>query len=160
MRIILLRHGRPDVSAKKRISSVEFAGWVDAYNASCLDTSLPPKPELVSVANSCSKVMCSTLTRSIESAQMLGIELYQSEACFKEAELPIFKIPLFIFKANIWLIIFRILWFFGVNRQAESFTDTKLRARSCAVKLQQIASSSDSVLFVGHGILNKFSAKE
>lgn len=91
---------------------------------------------------------------------MLGVDCYQCFEGFTEAELPLFKIPFFKLKASVWLILFRALWLFGINGRAESYRRTKLRARSCAEKLQRIAINNDSVLFVGHGILNKLIATE
>ena len=60
----------------------------------------------------------------------------------------------------LWASIFRMGWWFGYSTNAESFKKAKERAACSALKLSDIASEYDSVVFIGHGLLNQYIAKE
>jgi len=101
------------------------------------------------------------LSRSIESAKILGInKIHFIEGYLREAELPYFKIPFLTLTPDTWAIIFRILWFCGLKTNSESLIEAKVRASTGASKLKKIAKNNDSVVFIGHGFMNRFIAKE
>ena len=79
---------------------------------------------------------------------------------FVEAGLPNYPILKLKFSHNIWLVLFRVLWFLGYAPNSESYLQTKDRAKRCADKLEIIAQDNESVIFVGHGILNRLISKE
>ena len=159
MRIILVRHGKPDISQEELVLGKDFGNWIDQYNAAELDLSLAPSGELITVLKDSGIVVCSTLKRSLDSAKTLEIKNYQSEARFREAELPHFGVFSLRLRAKTWLVVFRILWMLGFSGKVESFANMKLRAKTCAMKLSQLAQEHDSVVFIGHGFLNRSIAK-
>ncbi len=61
---------------------------------------------------------------------------------------------------NIWLIIFRILWFFGYSRNCESYKDIKQRAKKASSKLIKLSKEHDKIILFGHGVFNRLILKE
>lgn len=159
MEIILVRHGRPNFNANNIVSAAGFSQWVRYYNKSniCCE-SIPPK----SLADKTKKffVVSSDLNRAIHSAVLCvdkSPDLILKE--LREMDIPRFKFPLKL-KANNWLIISRLLWFFNVNAQAESFKQAKLRAKLAASKLVELTKNHDEIVVFSHGLINKYLAKE
>lgn len=161
MKIILLRHGKPNLINSKKIKSSELGKWINQYDSANLDLECQPKIEAIKVIKSSNKVVCSNLSRSTESADILGVnKVHFIENDFREAELPYFEIPLLKLFPETWAIFFRILWFCGLKINGESLTEAKSRASTGANKLKEIAESNNSVIFIGHGFMNRFIAKE
>jgi len=161
MEIILLRHGKPNNPSLNKIKAFSFKSWIESYNYSGLcSTSIPSKTAL-SIANKCNAIVCSELTRSIESAEALKIKnITLSHSQFNEAGLPSANWRGLKLSPNAWAVIFRILWLFGYSNNSESYKESKLRAENSAKKLIELAKEHKSVLFVGHGIYNKLLAKQ
>lgn len=74
MQIILMRHGRPAIEARQRLSANGFGIWVGHYNAAAIDPASPPPAEAIEQARQAAYVLCSTLPRSLTSAAALGVE--------------------------------------------------------------------------------------
>ena len=160
MKIIILRHGRPDISKKMIVTGQQFGTWIKEYNFARLDLNILPSDELYRLAVSCNTTICSNLSRSIESAKVLGKENFKVDESFIEADLPFYNISFFKLKAKTWLVVFRVLWLLGFAKNVESFYDFKYRANLCTDKLCDTATNGETVLFVGHGILNRMIAKK
>jgi len=159
MEIILLRHGKPDFSTAKRIAIRELPKMIATYN--CAGVSQLPPASSVQMARACKHVVCSDLLRSVQSAKLLGVEQIDlSEPLFREADLPVTLWPSMKMSPYFWLVVFRILWFFGHSADGESITQARLRAATAMQQLDTLAQTHGRVLFVGHGILNQFIAKE
>lgn len=164
MKIILLRHGKPDTPTFGPISASELCRWIEAYNSAPLDTRNKPSNDVVAIAQHCNAIVCSDLRRSIESAKTLGVsDIHSVDAIFREFELPysnsmlgqgMIKLP-----PSIWAVIYRICWFMGYANHSETFVAAKLRAESATHKLLNIAQRHETVLFVGHSLLNGYIAK-
>lgn len=160
MRIILMRHGKISLPAQKSVSSLEFRNWINSYNAADLCKKMKPNEETSQLAQSCNVTVCSSLTRSIASAKYLGInEIHIIEHQLREMEMPWGNLTMLILKPKYWAIIFRILWFLGYSQNSESFKEAKCRAAQAALLLESMAKEKNTVLFVGHGMLNRFIAK-
>ena len=160
MRVILMRHGKPLLPPQKSVSSVEFKNWIEAYNFAELCENLNPELESIEIAKSCNVVLCSDLKRSLNSARILGVsEVSSIEHKLREMEMPWGKITNLKMKPEYWAVLFRILWFFGYSKNSESFKEAKLRAAHAASLLESTATENGSVLFVGHGMLNRYIAK-
>lgn len=161
MKIILLRHGKPILPHFDKMTGSEFNNWIDAYNNAALDNDCPPTDEALAISKSCNYAICSTLRRSIESSKELGLmKTVEISNGFIEAGLPSYNVFNLKFSNNFWLIFFRALWLLGCSPGAESYPQAKLRAKKCANKLVLTAEANESVIFVGHGILNKLISKE
>lgn len=160
MRIILMRHGKPLLPPQKSVSSLEFKHWIDAYNAAEIDDHLKPTKEALDIAKTCHVILCSNLKRSLSSTRMLGVdEIHSIEHALREMEMPWGKLTNLKIKPEYWAVIFRILWFFGYSQNSESFKEAKLRAVYAASLLELVAKEKGNVLFVGHGVLNRYIAQ-
>ncbi len=160
MQIVLMRHGKPKIDTRRRLNAAEFGVWVEQYNAAGIDTECLPTQEAVAQASQCAFTVCSNLPRSLESANVLGVERIGAYShMFREMEMPhaAWRFPTLSLQA--WLVFFRFAWALGYSANAESFKSAKARARSCAEQLTNLASIHGTVLFVGHGSLNWFVAR-
>lgn len=161
MKIVLLRHGKPQMPHFERMTGSEFRQWVVTYNSVSLDKDVPAPPSAITVSESCKVAICSTLNRSIESSTALGLESRVVIAPeFVEASLPSYDVLNLRFSEKFWLVFFRVMWFFGYSPNCESYSACKCRAKECANRLVEAAKESESVVFVGHGILNRLIAKQ
>ena len=161
MKIILMRHGMPNLPKLGKMTGAEFVNWINLYNAASLDSKCSHLHDSVLISKSCRAAVCSTLTRSIESADKLKLSSRaEVSSDFVEAGLPSFNVLNLKCSENFWLLFFRALWLLGYAPNSESYSQAKLRAKKCADQLIEIAKEKDSVVFVGHGILNKLIAKE
>ena len=160
MQIIIVRHGKPLLKSQTPISSMDFEDWIRSYNQAELCKDCYPQSEIIKLAKDCSVVVCSNLLRSLDSAKFLGInDIFRSEYDLREMEMPHGKLFGISLKPKYWAIIFRVLWFCGYSNNSESFKDAKIRAEQAAFMLESIAKEKQSVLFIGHGLLNRFVAK-
>jgi len=148
----------PDLGKMK---GSEFIEWINLYNGACLESSSCPTADSVEISSNCRSALCSTLARSIESAEKLGLS-EKVEICsdFIEVGLPSFNVLNLKFSKNIWLFIFRAFWLMGYSPNSESYLQAKSRAKKCSGKLIENAKKNGSLVFVGHGILNRLISKE
>jgi broad specificity phosphatase PhoE len=161
MQIVLLRHGKPDFRKHGNLSASEFHEWVESYNLAGLMALNKPSKKTIEIANGCNIVVCSDLPRSIESAHALEVnKIDLVESLFREIELPHGSFPSPKLPPNVWVVLFRILCVLGYSSNGESLRAAKLRASKGANKLKEIAENNSSVLFVGHGFVNRLIAKE
>jgi len=158
MEIILLRHGKPKVELNGRIRPVDFKQLVTVYAESEIQDSPPLhlKEQFTS-----HYVVCSHLQRSIHSAKKLGCkEIHLSEPLFAETDIPFFDKMSIKLPVIAWLIIFRVMWLFGFNKNGESFSQAKIRAKEAAQKLIDLAEENEKVILVGHGVMNRLIATQ
>ena len=161
MKIIFIRHGKPAIPESPILNASEFHQWIDAYNLAHLDPGHKPAKQLVGMAGQYQTIVCSDLRRSIESAELLGIkELVCIDAIFREVELPYCTKPTPRLSPDLWLVIFRILWFAGYAANCESKALARQRAVIAADILEKKALSNDTVLLIGHSIFNNFIGKQ
>lgn len=163
MKIILLRHGKPNLVPSKKISANDFTQWINDYNHAQLCSDSLPQDAIIEQTKNNALIISSTLRRSIDSAQKLQpAQVIISDALFNEAEMPsttwLFpKLP-----TQIWAIAFRLAWrlgFTGTNN-VESFKQASSRARLAANELIQHAKHHDEIILVGHGIFNRLLTKQ
>ncbi|WP_051911558.1 histidine phosphatase family protein [Methylomicrobium agile] len=161
VKIILVRHGEPDLPFWRNVKASEFQQWIKFYNSAGIKKeNLPPK-EVCEVVSDCSTVVCSDLPRSIESAKALGVTTVNYiDPIFREMGLPYVDWNFPKLSPTIWATLFRLLWFAGFSRNSESLKSGKLRATGAAEKLKDFAHEHGSVTFVGHGMINRFLANE
>jgi len=159
MRIVLLRHGRPEINGVMKLRANEIHEWIKAYNMSGLSQDDHPPREVVEIAGECNTIVCSDLPRSIDSAHALGLhKISCMEKKYREVGLPYADIKMPKLDPKIWAAIFRMLWFLGYSANGESLKEAKSRARRAALTLEGMAKDTGSVLLVGHGFMNKFIA--
>lgn len=159
MRIILARHGKPDLRRSRSMAPREMENWIETYNnAEVIFEDVPA--QTIETAHSSEIVVASTLRRSIQSAQYLSnSETLLFEQVFCEAGLPYSRWHLPKLPAPAWAAFFRLAWFLGYSANAESVEKAKARAQTAAERLIHLANEHGSVFLVGHGIMTTLIAK-
>ncbi len=143
------------------LTALEMREWIQSYNTADIDKTCPAPAKAIAAACGCAAVVCSDLPRSMQSAQALNIDrIDYSDALFREAGLPFANWNSVRLSPYVWAALFRLIWFVRSSGNGESFVSAKLRAAACAEKLAQLAATHDSVLLVGHGLINNFIAGE
>ena len=161
MQIVLLRHGKPDIPEHGRLKAHELRQWIESYNSAGILPENTPSQEAVEIADTCNAVACSDLPRSVESAKALGIEEVDIiKPVFREMGLPFGSLPALKLMPNTWAVLFRILWFIGYSSNSESIHEGRSRASRGADILREVAAADDSVILVGHGLVNRFIAED
>lgn len=151
----------PEPTSQSLIPDSNFINWIEDYNASGLSNTSIPTNSALSYAKNCNVIVSSSLQRSIDSAKALHAEkLILSDKLFIEAGLPSSHWNFLKMSPKTWTIIFRTLWFFGYSNNSESINEVKQRALFAAKKLIELAKEHQRVLFVGHGIFNRYIVKE
>jgi len=153
MKIILLRHGEPDIDTGLKVSPREYGVWLKAFNLASIKDSCPPVA-VMDLVRQCEFVVCSDLARSIDSARALGIEhIDVLEPLFREFEVSYSKWLFPKLPASSWTVLFRLMWLTGYSANAESFRVARQRTVLCMQRLVGYAEQYGTVLFVGHGSL-------
>ncbi len=160
MRIVIIRHGKPSLPAWPGIKARELGNWIVAYNRAGIAEESPLK-KTINAVKTCTMIVTSDLPRSTGSGKALGLGLPMiSNELFREAGLPYGPITLLKMPPKIWAVFFRILWSVGYKKNGESIDTFKERSRRAADRLISLAREHGSVLFVGHGLINTFIARE
>ncbi len=153
MRIVLLRHGTPDFAAHWLKPTNGFRRALDRYAASRV--TVEPPIELHEFSLMVDICVTSKLARTIDSAQLLGFNDSIALKLFNESELP-HPNRLFIpLSWNLFLLVYRLLWFFGFHQNCAGRVKDCKRARAGCKYLSDLAMDNESVLLVGHGIMNR-----
>ena len=161
MQIILMRHGKPKVDRGLRLNARAFGAWVEQYDAAGIDPECKPPHEAVIEAQQCAFVVCSDLPRAVESARALGVErIGVNSGLFREMDMPHAQWRFPRLPLPVWLVFFRLAWVLGYGSQVASFELGKVRAQRCAQALVRLASIHGRVLLIGHGVLNRFIARD
>jgi broad specificity phosphatase PhoE len=159
VRITIVRHGRPNFEWQRNVRGSDFKNLESAYDSSGIAENPPEKSLGLVEQHKC--IVCSDLPRSMQSAKALGANtIHVTSPVFREMNLPYFdnipiKLPL-----KLWVALLRSLWFLGFSKNTESLSLAKARAKTASEKLVELAAEHNSVLFVGHGFLNHYVAKE
>lgn len=163
MRIVLVRHGHPDVTpdAHRLIAGTELGRWYREYNVLGLaPVSSPPQPLREAVAGArC--IVASDLRRAIESAELLaGTKPLQLDPDLREVGFPEGLNARTRLSPGVWVMIARAVWLLNGCECDESRSDAARRAARLADHLGDLARVHDSVVAVGHGWFNLFVARE
>ncbi len=159
MRITLVRHGKPAFELKGNVRAKDLGRIAKSYDLSGI-ADIPPR-ETLAVVRGNNFIVCSHLTRSIESAKALGCsEVHAKDPLFRETAIPHFVSGSITLPIRVWVVALRLMWLFGFARNGESLENLRKRARQAAARLIALAEEHDSVLLVGHGFINHFIAKE
>ena len=143
------------------ITASQFSNWIALYNKAGVASDSLPNKTSVNFASRCGVIVSSCLRRSTHSAQLLhGENLLVSDKLFSEAGMPSMEMGILKLPPLYWAALFRLLWYFGYSRNAESYTDARSRACKAAQKLVDMAQTHQSVLCVGHGIFNRLVVRE
>lgn len=158
MEIVLLRHGKPKVELSGYISAKELKKLVIAYAQSSINDA---PLEQLKIKFSDHYVICSDLPRSIDSAKKLNLKnIHISDELYRETDIPHFDRFFLKLPATLWLILLRIMWWFGFSQNGESFFQAKNRSKQAAEALIMQAQKNKKVIVVGHGLMNRLIGKE
>jgi broad specificity phosphatase PhoE len=161
MRVILIRHGRPNIATAPRTSHREFRSYIDAYEEAGLDPESMPPEELQDLLGEIDAVFTSERKRSVDSARALAphAELI-ADPLFAEAPLASPPIPLLKMKVPKWAVVARILWHAGYHPEIENYRRAKHRAVQAADILVKRARADGAAALVAHGYFNYIIGRE
>src|SRR5438270_2924346 len=160
-RIILIRHGQPDIPVAPRASHREFRTYIDAYEQSGLDPQSAPPEELQDLVGELTAVFTSGTKRADESARVLApnAEL-TADPLFVEAPLAAPRIPLLKMRVPKWAVVARIFWHAGYHPEIENYRLAKHRAAEAADILVDRARADGIAALVAHGYFNFLIGRE
>lgn len=160
MEIVLVRHGRPSPLAGRMVSGRKVGDWVAGYNAAGLAETVAPPRAVQELVKSAGCVLASDLLRSLESARLLAPTGVRIDADLREAVLPSSMGVSFRLPASVWVVIARVAWWLNCRRSEEPIAAARARARRVADRLCALASRHGTVAVIGHGVFNRFIARQ
>lgn len=160
-RVILIRHGQPDIPVAPRASHREFRSYIDAYEESGLDPESAPPEELQDLVGELNAVFTSGRKRADDSARVLApnAELI-ADPLFVEAPLAAPRIPLLKMRVPKWAVVARIFWHAGYHPEIENYRRARHRAKQAAEILLARARDDGAAALVAHGYFNFLIGRE
>jgi len=113
-RIILVRHGEPDVHISEKIGGGEIPSFLETYNQAPLKSDSYPCEKLLDIVRH-AIVCCSTLPRSVDSARRCGVSPDLIDPIFCESIPSHFQSNLIRLRPKSWLLMSRMLWLAGFS---------------------------------------------
>jgi hypothetical protein len=159
-KITFIRHAKVDMDVNTPISARMLKSWENAYNSAPINQEIPQDENVHQAFTTVDYVVCSTLRRTSDSVELLGISVDESNALFNEATIPTLQGTRLKLKPTNWLVLFRILSLFGIGRWARTFKQTKEDARSATQRLLEISQEHRHIILMGHGVMNWMIRKE
>ncbi len=153
--IILVRHGKPALSRKVRLSAREYRDWWKQYDIGGIlpDQKVPKKVK--EWAGKADIFYSSSLRRAIESLELAaGRAPDQILDDLVEAPLPSPPIPVKL-RPKSWGTWSRIVWCIGWSDGMESRPEARKRANHMAKTLEESAQGGKIVYVSGHGWFNR-----
>jgi len=155
MRILLIRHGQPNIELSPRTSHGGFAGYIDSYEEADLAPSELPPQELRELVGELDHVFSSDRPRSHQSAALLAPKAQLIiDPLFAEAPLAAPPIPLLKMGVPKWAAVSRILWHVGFHPKIENPRGAARRAVRAAEILIDRARLKGATALVAHGYFN------
>ena len=155
LRILLIRHGQPQIALRPRTSHAGFARYIDDYEEAGLEPSNLPPEELTDLVKELDHVFTSGRPRSHQSAGRIAphAELI-ADPLFAEAPLASPPIPLLSMAVPKWAVVSRILWHVGFHPGIENPRKAFRRAAQAAEILIAKARKHGATALVAHGYFN------
>jgi Histidine phosphatase superfamily (branch 1) len=156
IRIVLIRHGKPDVGRSRWLTHGKFKDYIETYEQAGLDPDSPPPPAwLVDLTRQARRVYSSDRPRAKESAEALAPHAELSlSSLFMEAQLKSPKLPLMRLKPPAWAVIARLAWHAGHHGGIEDYRDARERAEKAGEMLSETAREDGIAVLVAHGYFN------
>jgi broad specificity phosphatase PhoE len=161
MRILLIRHGQPQIVLGPRTRHAGFAAYIHDYEEAGLSADNLPPDELRALVRELDHLFTSGRPRSQQSAAALGphAELI-ADPLFVEAPLASPRIPLLAMRVPKWAIVSRLLWHAGFHPGIETATAAARRAVRAADILIARAARTGGTALVAHGYFNWMIGRE
>ena len=161
MRIVLVRHGKPSAVSVAPIAGHDIGRWVRHYNDAGITRELAPPVVVCDLASSAGCVVVSTLRRARESAAWLAASKdVRVDPELREAALPESLATSIRLPPGAWVVLARVAWWLNWSESDETIAMTRLRAGRVADRLGALAAEHGSVMAIGHGMFNRFVARE
>ncbi|HIQ27192.1 MAG TPA: hypothetical protein EYH42_01660 [Sulfurovum sp.] len=159
MKIILIRHAKVLLESKEKISASQMNIWVEKYNNAPIDTTLPSK-EVIQRINDAHFVLASSLSRTVDSLEVIGVEPIEENSLFDEIDLP--KTQGFLLKLSpkMWLVLLRLMMLVGFGKKSKVYTEAKHRAKRASDHLIHLANKHESIALMGHGGMHWLLSRE
>jgi broad specificity phosphatase PhoE len=153
--IVLARHGKPAWDHTAPIPGFALGQWVEGRDQAPLDPSSRPPVALERIARSSRVIAASPLRRSLESAHLLAPGVApEVRPFFQELSLPTAIHSGLRLRPTLWSSLARAAWYCGWSPRVEDFAAARARASTAANTLAALAAVEDSILLVGHGLMN------
>jgi len=159
MKIILIRHAKVLIEDSAKISASQMQAWVDSYNVSSIDPSLP-KNEVIMLIKNADTVLASSLSRTRDSLKVIDVVPMEQNSLFNELDLPKTKGEFLKLRPRFWLIMLRVLMLLGIGKHNHTFKDAKERAKEASEYLAKLSKKHDTIALMGHGGMNWLIGKE
>lgn len=154
--IILVRHGKPALSRKVRLTWREFRDWWIRYDEGGIKPGQKPPKKVIQWAREADTVLSSPLPRAVESAALAaGREPDATLPGLVEAALPSPPLGPLKMRPKSWGTIARIIWFIGYSDGMESHFEARTRANDVCSDLEHHAAGGKIVYVSGHGWFNR-----
>ncbi|MEA1880296.1 MAG: hypothetical protein U9N11_06610, partial [Campylobacterota bacterium] len=158
--ITLIRHAKVDSDNSQKIDAQALKNWVDTYDIAPIHSENLPSDKTILLVKSADAILTSTLKRAIDSASVLGVEVYEQNEIFNEASIPEVKIPFLKLKPKLWLVILRLMLLVGLGKKDASLKTSKAQSVKAAQRLREVSTEHNNVVLVGHGGMNWLIGKE
>lgn len=154
--IILVRHGKPALSRKVRLTWQEFRDWWIDYDAGGIKPGQLPPKKVRKWAERADIVVTSPLPRAVESARLAsGRDPDELMPALVEAALPSPPLGPLRMRPKSWGTLARILWFIGYSDGMETHAEARARANAASDTLSARAAGGHIVYVQGHGWFNR-----
>jgi len=158
--ITIVRHGTVEINKSKKVSALDFGLWINEYNRATVKDDCDKKDEIFQLLDAAEFVVCSKLSRSIESVALFDKSPCVINKAFNEAPLPNTSWIRLKLAPAMWLIFFRMIWLLGYSKNTESYAAVKIRAKVAAKMLIDLSRDNNDVVLMGHGLMNRLIIKE
>jgi len=151
MKIVLIRHFKVGFKWKRFYTSADYELDCGGYNSS------PVIKSKVSISSK-DRLITSTMSRALETSRHIferEPDLSDSNLCevpirpFADTSIPLPKL--------VWDVIGRLQWRFGINKQPESYQQSRKRVKTFVEALMK---QGDNVVIVCHGWIIKLLIRE
>lgn len=154
--IILVRHGKPALSRKKRMTWQGYRAWWGRYDEGGLAEVQKIPKKVKKIAKSADVVISSPLRRAVESAHLLtGADPDKIMPELVEAALPSPHLGGLKFRPKTWGTWSRIVWYYGWSDGMESHRNARRRVEGVCNVLADEAAGGKVVLVTAHGWINR-----
>jgi broad specificity phosphatase PhoE len=154
--LILVRHGKPALSRKVRLTGPGFRAWWVKYDEGGLKVPQRAPKRVGEWAKTADVVLSSPLRRALESAEIAADRAPDALLPeLVEAALPSPNLGPLTFRPKTWGTIARIIWWLGYSDGMESRSEARARAEAACDALEAYAAGGKTVYVQGHGWFNR-----
>ena len=160
--IILVRHGRPELSRNVLLTADDYRDWWARYDESGLRAGQRPPPRITSMIAEADIVASSPLPRALETA-MLARDGKAPDVILPgmvEAPLPPPGLGPLKFRPLTWGTLSRIIWMAGYSGGGETARAARTRARATAEELEMLSRDGRTALIFAHGWFNRMVGRQ